>query len=240
MSRERADLYSARRVRSRCFIMDLRSTVRSAFSMTTFSEIVELNRGQKVSEIDPFTEGPYKQFVRHLPPGAHDILDVGCNTGRGGVVMKTLHPSLRVTGLDCVPERVQELDPNIYDARICDFTQSISAPSDSFDAIVAGEFNEHLPPDQVDATLCEFFRLLRLRQLSALQANGNRRAVRDPRHARNRELRSLPLCERTRFRTLAAFAANEAANMGLRVASRAARRVPPIAMPAPRFAASRR
>lgn len=136
--------------------------------MTTFSEIVELNRGQKVSEIDPFTEGRYKQFVRHLPPGAHDILDVGCNTGRGGVVMKTLRPSLRVTGLDCVPERVQALDPNIYDAKICDFTQSISSPSDSFDAIVAGEFIEHLPPDQVDATLCEFFRLLRLRGLLLL------------------------------------------------------------------------
>jgi 2-polyprenyl-3-methyl-5-hydroxy-6-metoxy-1,4-benzoquinol methylase len=136
--------------------------------MTTFSEIIELNRGQKVSEIDPFTEGRYKQFVCHLPPGAHDVLDVGCNTGRGGVVMKTLRPSLRVTGLDCVPERVQALDPNIYDAKICDFTQSISSPSDSFDAIVAGEFIEHLPPDQVDATLCEFFRLLRLRGLLLL------------------------------------------------------------------------
>ena len=136
--------------------------------MTTFSEIIELNRGQKVSEIDPFTEGRYKQFVRHLPPDAHDVLDVGSNTGRGGVVMKTLRPSLRVTGLDCVPERVQALDPNIYDAKICDFTQSISSPSDSFDAIVAGEFIEHLPPDQVDATLCEFFRLLQLRGLLLL------------------------------------------------------------------------
>jgi hypothetical protein len=66
--------------------------------MTTFSEIVELNRGQKVSEIDPFTERRYKQFVRHLPREAHDVLDLGCNTGRGGVVMKTLRPSLSVTG----------------------------------------------------------------------------------------------------------------------------------------------
>ena len=130
--------------------------------MTSFSEIVELNRGQKVSEIDPFTEGRYEQFVRHLPSDAHDVLDVGCNTGRGGVVMKTLRPSLCITGLDCVPERVEALDPKIYDARICDFTESISSPSDSFDAIVAGEFIEHLPPAKVDATLCEFFRLLRL------------------------------------------------------------------------------
>jgi hypothetical protein len=40
--------------------------------MTGLSEIIELNRGQKVSEIDPFTEGRYKQFVRHLPPAARD------------------------------------------------------------------------------------------------------------------------------------------------------------------------
>ena len=66
--------------------------------MTSFSEIIELNRKQEVSEIDPFTERRYKQFVRHLPPHAHDVLDVGCNTGRGGVVMKTLRPSLRITG----------------------------------------------------------------------------------------------------------------------------------------------
>lgn len=129
--------------------------------MTSFSEIVELNRGQKVSEIDPFTEGRYEQFVRHLPSDVHDVLDVGCNTGRGGVVMKTLRPGFRLTGLDCVPERVEALDSKIYDARICDFTESISSPSNSFDAIVAGEFIEHLPPDKVDATLCEFFRLLR-------------------------------------------------------------------------------
>jgi len=130
--------------------------------MTSFSEVVELNREQEVSETDPFTERRYEQFVRHLPRDARDVLDVGCNTGRGGAVMKTLRSHLRLTGLDCVPERVEALNPKVYDVRICDFTQSISSPSDSFDAIVAGEFIEHLPPDQVDATLCEFFRVLRL------------------------------------------------------------------------------
>ena len=78
--------------------------------MTSFSEIVELNRGQKVSEIDPFTERRYQQFVRHLPRDARVVLDVGCNTGRGGAVMKALRPSLHITGLDCVSERVEALE----------------------------------------------------------------------------------------------------------------------------------
>ena len=32
----------------------------------------------------------------------------------------------------------------------------------SVDAVVAGEFLEHLPPSQVSTTLCEFFRVLKL------------------------------------------------------------------------------
>lgn len=36
-------------------------------------------------------------------------------------------------------------------------------PDYSFDAIVGGEFIEHVPPSDVDVTLAEFFRVLRLR-----------------------------------------------------------------------------
>jgi hypothetical protein len=56
--------------------------------MASFSEIVELNRRLEVSETDPFTERGCEQFVRHPPPDAHNVRDVGCNTSRGGVVMK--------------------------------------------------------------------------------------------------------------------------------------------------------
>jgi 2-polyprenyl-3-methyl-5-hydroxy-6-metoxy-1,4-benzoquinol methylase len=131
--------------------------------MTTLDRLVILNREQEVSETDPFTERRYRQFVSHFPRSVETVLDVGCNTGRGGAVMKHLRPELRVTGLDCVPERIAALDPTAYDAKICGFTDAIARDSDSFDAIVAGEFIEHLPPDAVFRTLCEFFRLLRLR-----------------------------------------------------------------------------
>ena len=93
--------------------------------------------------------------------------------------MKALRPSLRITGVDCVPERVAALDSRNYDEKICGFTHELPLPSDSFDAIVAGEFIEHLSPDLVFSTLCEFFRLLRLRgQLLLTTPN--------PRYLRNR------------------------------------------------------
>jgi SAM-dependent methyltransferase len=131
--------------------------------MTSLERFVSLNREQEISETDAFTERRYQQFVRHLSPETREVLDVGCNTGRGGAVMKGLRPCLRITGVDCVPERVHALDPLTYDVRICGFTPALPLAADSFDAIVAGEFIEHLSPDLVFPTLCEFFRLLRLR-----------------------------------------------------------------------------
>jgi 2-polyprenyl-3-methyl-5-hydroxy-6-metoxy-1,4-benzoquinol methylase len=127
------------------------------------SDLVAVNRGQLSSEVDDFTEGRYAQFVRHLPTGAKAVLDVGCNTGRGGAVLRRLLPRLKIDGLDCVQERLDGIADQIYDRRICSFTNAIDLECGSYDAIVAGEFIEHVPPEQVYSTLCEFFRLLRLR-----------------------------------------------------------------------------
>jgi SAM-dependent methyltransferase len=125
--------------------------------------IIAANRHQAVSEEDTFTVARYLSFVRHVPRGTVDVLDVGCNTGRGGAAMKARMPSLLITGLDCVPERLQRLDPSVYHQSIASFSHEIPLPSGAFDAIVAGEFIEHVPPPYVFPSLCEFFRLLRLR-----------------------------------------------------------------------------
>jgi ubiquinone/menaquinone biosynthesis C-methylase UbiE len=130
--------------------------------------LTELNRAHRISEEDIFTERRYKQFARHFHPRIEKVLDVGCGIGRGGFVIKALLPNLQITGLDCVPERIAALDPTIYNSSICCFTHTIPLASESFDAIVAGEFIEHVPPDLVFPTLCEFFRLLRLRGLLLL------------------------------------------------------------------------
>jgi SAM-dependent methyltransferase len=125
--------------------------------------IIHHNREQAHSETDRFTEERYRQFHRHLPPPARVILDVGCNTGRGGRILKQLRPASELWGLDCVPERVAALDPGVYARPLCAFTQELPVQDRSVDAIIAGEFLEHLPPSLVEPTLCEFFRVLTLR-----------------------------------------------------------------------------
>jgi SAM-dependent methyltransferase len=90
------------------------------------------------------------------------VLDVGCNTGRGGAVLKRGDQTLQIYGLDCVPERVEKLSPSVYVEGYCGFSTDIPLPDRSMDAILGGEFLEHVPPSDVEKTLCEFFRVLRL------------------------------------------------------------------------------
>jgi SAM-dependent methyltransferase len=102
-------------------------------------------------------------MFRHFPVGAKTVLDAGSNTGRGGRVLKSLDPGLEIVGLDCVPERVEKLDPAVYSKSFCCFGDKIPVSERSLDVIVGGEFIEHVPPVQVDPTLAEFFRVLKLR-----------------------------------------------------------------------------
>jgi len=126
-------------------------------------DLVEANRSQMDSETDSFTPARYRQVQAHFPKHAKTILDAGCNTGRGGGVLKAINPAYVLTGLDCVPERLAALDKTVYQQALCGFSSNIPVGNNSFDVIVGGEFIEHVPPSQIDTTLVEFFRVLRLK-----------------------------------------------------------------------------
>ena len=72
------------------------------------------NREQVASEDDDFTVDRYKMFQRHFPAFARSVLDIGCNTGRDGSVLKERDSELGITGLDRVQERLDRLPPASY------------------------------------------------------------------------------------------------------------------------------
>lgn len=117
------------------------------------------NAAQTVAIHDTFSILRYRQFARHLPPGVGKVLDIGCAEGRGGNELKSLRPEVELIGLDCVQDRLDRL-PDSYTGGIHGLTTEIPAEDASVDAIVAGEFLEHLYPSDVDPTLCEFQRIL--------------------------------------------------------------------------------
>ncbi|MEY3479520.1 MAG: hypothetical protein RIQ71_295 [Verrucomicrobiota bacterium] len=125
--------------------------------------LLQANRAQTGSENDPFTVGRYRQFAKYFPEGVRSVLDVGGGTGRGGAELKRIFPDLVITGVDCVPERVVAMDATVYMERVCAFADCLPAADGSFDAIVAGEFIEHVPGLKIEPTLNEFFRVLRLK-----------------------------------------------------------------------------
>ncbi len=123
-----------------------------------------LNLEQAFSETDPFTEDRYRQFYRFFPKqsSACSVLDIGCNTGRGGEILKKIDSSLEMVGLDCVQSRLERLSKEVYSRTIYGLSTEIPADDYSFDAVVAGEFIEHLYAKDVDQTLAEIFRVLKI------------------------------------------------------------------------------
>ena len=119
------------------------------------------NIQQGISEHDPFTLKRYEQFLSFFQKEAIRVLDVGCNTGRGGLRLKELNSNLTLFGLDCVQERLDVL-PKCYSERVYGLSTDIPMEDRFVDVITAGEFLEHLYPADVDKTLCEFQRVLKI------------------------------------------------------------------------------
>lgn len=121
-----------------------------------------LNLEQQESESDTFTIERYKQFNHYLPKKTNTILDVGCNTGRGGAELKNLNEDFLIFGIDVVEDRLKRLPKSVYKETIHGSTTNIPWEDNYFDAVVAGEFIEHLYSQDVIKTLAEIFRVLKI------------------------------------------------------------------------------
>lgn len=116
---------------------------------------------QPEAEHDVFTLERYAQFALHTPTRARTVLDIGCSTGRGGQEFVRHVPSAELWGLDAVQDRLDAL-PGCYAGAIRGLSTDLPLDDRSVDVVLAGEFLEHLLPHDVDRTICEFQRVLRI------------------------------------------------------------------------------
>lgn len=123
------------------------------------------NLKQEVAVSDEFSLERYRHFIKKFPKrigsGILRVLDVGCAEGRGGKILVDERPNVMLDGLDCVEERLAAL-PDCYSNRLLGLTDNVPIDDRCYDIIVAGEFLEHLYPRDVDPTLCEFQRILKI------------------------------------------------------------------------------
>jgi SAM-dependent methyltransferase len=123
----------------------------------------ERNQKQEGSETDPFSESRYRLFAKHLPLGPLKVLDVGCNTGRGGAALKKMRPDIALYGLDLLQSRLDRLPVDVYAGTVCGSATQIPSEDEAYDAIVAGEFIEHLLPMDAHRFVADSFRILKVR-----------------------------------------------------------------------------
>ena len=118
---------------------------------------------QEGSETDPFTESRYTQFAKFLTAGPLKVLDVGCNTGRGGAALKRLCPEVQLYGLDLLQQRLDRLPRDVYSGTVCGSATQIPTEDETYDVILAGEFIEHLLPMDAHRFVADAFRVLKVR-----------------------------------------------------------------------------
>lgn len=109
-------------------------------------ELYTENLNQTWSEVDSFTVERYHQFNQYLKNG-FSILDIGCNTGRGGAALKVLNSTYKLYGIDLIKERIEKIPTNIYEQVFNDSIITSNCNNIKFDALIAGEIIEHIPKD---------------------------------------------------------------------------------------------
>jgi len=120
--------------------------------------LVRANQSQQAAEHDTYTPRRYLQMTAHVPANAR-VLDVGCNTGRGGAIVADRRPDIELYGVEMLPERVQRIPQGAY-VKVFTGTLGDLDNRGSFDALLMGELVEHIPYTDLEEFLLSAARLL--------------------------------------------------------------------------------
>jgi SAM-dependent methyltransferase len=124
-------------------------------------ELERINREQSDSEVDPFTERRYRQFARHLGGRfSGQVLDVGCNTGRGGRAFTAAVSDVILDGVELLEDRVKRIPAGIYRKVYNCPLEELPPDAGPYDALLIGEVIEHVPLAGLDDLIEQAGRLL--------------------------------------------------------------------------------
>ncbi len=104
------------------------------------------NQSQVWSEVDPFTIERYQQFSKYICENM-DVLDIGCNTGRGGIALKNTFRSIKIYGIEIIEQRISQIPSCIYEKVFHESIVNWTSCDLKFDRIIAGEVIEHIPAE---------------------------------------------------------------------------------------------
>jgi 2-polyprenyl-3-methyl-5-hydroxy-6-metoxy-1,4-benzoquinol methylase len=91
-------------------------------------------------------EDPRSEMVRFVDDTTHDILDVGCSSGVFGRGVKTLHPTVRLVGVEPNAAAAELAQQHYEDVVIGTFPEALKALSAAavFDVIFFNDVLEHM------------------------------------------------------------------------------------------------
>ncbi len=134
-------------------------------------QLIKNNEAQVGSETDSFTLKRYEQFTKFFNGNVKTVVDFGCNTGRGGVVLRNIYPEIKLIGAELLLSRLNQLSKEVYNETI-DLSKDDELSSlKDIDIIVMGEVAEHIPFD----IFCNY-----LKQFTSILSKGGKLIMTTP------------------------------------------------------------
>jgi ubiquinone/menaquinone biosynthesis C-methylase UbiE len=132
--------------------MDFKKTVKDGYNVIAGRYLAERRRDSEDVRL-------LQEFMERLPANAQ-VLDAGC--GAGIPISQMLSEHFQVTGVDFSEAQIDLAQKNVPDARfLCEDMTKLEFPDHSFDGITSYYAIIHIPREEHQPLLANFYRMLK-------------------------------------------------------------------------------
>src|SRR5688572_29495207 len=132
--------------------MDFKKTVKEGYNTIANRYLAERTRDSEDVRL-------LNDFMERLPADAK-VLDTGC--GAGIPISQMLSERFEVTGVDFSEAQIELAKKNVPNAQfVCEDMTKLNFPDDAFDGIVSYYAIIHIPREEHEPLLANFYRMLK-------------------------------------------------------------------------------